>query len=323
MLAVEALRRVVVSLPGHEVAWVALNGEQAVEKCCSDKPDMILMDLIMPVMDGVHATRKIMSTCPCPILVVTATVEGNAAMVFEAMGHGALDAVCTPTLGPDGNVAGAAALVDKMRIVAMLGGKEPAGAYMASQENSGKSLRIIALGASTGGPKALCDVLSVFPAQMDFAVAVVQHVDMHFAAGLAHWLNDQVPPPVVLAEENQSLRPGRVYVAGTNDHMVIDGHHRLHYTPHPRECPYRPSVDAFFNSLARLGLKGGAAALLTGMGKDGAAGLKALREAGWHTIAQDQASSVVYGMPRAAAELDAAVEILDIGKVAPSLLQHV
>ena len=217
--------------------------------------------------------------------------------------------------------------MEKMHIVARLGGKDMSGSHTVAYSNglSGTDgpLRVVAIGASTGGPKALCDVLSTFPAQPDFAVAVIQHVDMRFAAGLAQWLNDLVPPPVCLAEENQSLRAGRVYVAGTNDHMVLDGNHRLHYTPHPRECPYRPSVDAFFSSLTRNGLTPCTAALLTGMGKDGAIGLKALRDAGWHTIAQDEASSVVYGMPRAAAEMNAASEVLDIMQIGPALLKHV
>lgn len=332
MLAVEALRRVIISMPGHEVAWVALNGEQAVEKCCTDKPDMLLMDLIMPVMDGVRATREIMARCPCPVLVVTATVEGNASKVFEAMGHGALDAVCTPTLGAAGNIEGAEALMEKMHIVARLGGMEASGTETVPARKTSPHpppQHVIALGASTGGPKALCDVLSTFPAMLNapnalnVAVAVIQHVDRHFARGLAEWLDRQIPPPVVVAQENQTLRPGKVYVAATNDHMIIDENFRLHYTPHPRECPYRPSVDAFFTSLARCGLPPCAAALLTGMGRDGAAGLKTLRDAGWHTIAQDQASSVVYGMPRAASELDAACETLGIHSIGPALLKHV
>src|SRR5262245_60790682 len=117
-LAVEALRRVVASNKVHEIAWIAYDGEQAVQKCKADTPDLVLMDLIMPVMDGVEATRQIMQNSPCAILVVTATVTGNASKVFDAMGHGALDAVNTPVLGMSGSMEGAAALLSKMETIA-------------------------------------------------------------------------------------------------------------------------------------------------------------------------------------------------------------
>ena len=124
MLAVEALRRVVKTDPDLEIAWIAMNGREAVEKCRVDRPDLILMDLIMPVMDGVQATCAIMRDTPCAVLVVTATVEGNAARVFEAMGCGALDAVCTPTLVSGGAISGGEDLLRKINTVRRLVGKQ-------------------------------------------------------------------------------------------------------------------------------------------------------------------------------------------------------
>src|SRR5437667_50278 len=122
-LAVEALRRVVTQIPTYKIAWIAYDGEEAVTKCAADTPDVILMDLVMPRMSGSEATRRIMRESPCAILVVTATVEGNAGMVFDAMGLGALDVVQTPTLGPDGNVAGGAQLLAKIATIGKLIGK--------------------------------------------------------------------------------------------------------------------------------------------------------------------------------------------------------
>ena len=148
-------------------------------------------------------------------------------------------------------------------------------------------------------------------------------MDVQFAPGLATWLNNQTPLAVVLAQEGMRPAPDTVLVAGTNDHLVIGADLACHYTPDPRDYPYRPSVDAFFLSLEHYWPRPGLAVLLTGMGKDGAQGLAALRQAGWHTIAQDKETSVVYGMPAAAAELDAAIEILPIGRIAAAIGQRI
>ncbi len=325
-LAVEALRRVVLSVPGHEVAWVARDGAEAVAQCARNLPDLVLMDLIMPVMDGVEATRRIMKATPCAILVVTATVAGHAAKVFEAMGFGALDAVCTPVLGRDGRIDGGNELLKKVSAIGRLIGKDAPVIDIAAPAGGGRLAApgpLVAIGASTGGPKALASVLSALPARLAAPVVVIQHVDVQFAQGLAEWLAAQTPLAVSLAGEGAVIKPGRVYVAGTNDHLVVGPDLALHYTPDPREYPYRPSADAFFLSLLRHWPRPGVAVLLTGMGRDGARGLLTLRQAGWHTIAQDRASSVIYGMPRAAAELNAAVEILPVHAIAPAIIQQV
>ena len=201
LLAVEALRRVVTSVPDYTIAWVARHGAEAVEKCAADTPDLILMDLIMPGMDGVEATRQIMAASPCLILVVTATVSGNMAKVFAAMGYGVRDVVHTPVLGSDGKVEGGAALLDKIAILGKLltptPRQEPQRPTRSTAHTPTRHLPpLVAIGASTGGPAALACVLSALPAHFPAALVIIQHVDVQFAAGLADWLQAQTALPV-------------------------------------------------------------------------------------------------------------------------------
>ncbi len=335
-MARETLRRIVLSVSGHEIAWVACDGEEAVRKSADDTPDLILMDLIMPVMDGVEATRRIMNVSPCPILVVTATVDHNAAKVFEAMGYGALDAVNVPMMGNGADAQRSRySLLRKIHIIGKLRrlAAEPAKSSPIRQPFTEPLLSLIVIGASTGGPKAVADVLSVMPATLNAAIVVIQHVDEKFSAGLANWLDGQTPLRVQLAAEGGQPKIATVYVAGTNDHLVITPRLTFSYTSETEDglkssrTPFRPSADVFFKSVSRHWQiqrmrKKGIAVLLTGMGRDGAEGLADLRRNGWHTIAQDEASSVVYGMPKAAKELGAAVEILPIKAIGPAILRR-
>jgi len=321
-MAVEVMRRAILSSSKHEVVWTARDGAEAVANCQRDRPDLVLMDLIMPGMDGVEATRRIMAASPCAILVVTATVEGNAAKAFEAMGAGALDAVQTPTLGGDRAAQGVAAFLYKIDSVARLvvDPSEPA-APVAPRPND-RAPQLVAIGASAGGPAALVKLLSGLPADFPAAIVIVQHVDAQFAPGLANWLNDVSKLPVRLAKEGDHVEAGVVLVAGTNDHLVMGPGGILSYTADPVGCSYRPSVNVFFESVLRCWRGEILGVLLTGMGRDGATGLKQLRDAGCHTIGQDRATCAVYGMPKAATELGAVVEELPLEKIADALLRR-
>ena len=327
LMAVEVLRRVVRSRPDYTVAWVAHDGAEAVRKCAEDRPDMILMDLIMPVMNGAEATRHIMRDSPCPILVVTATVDGNIGLVFEAMGYGALDAVNTPVLGTDGKLAGAQALLRKIEIIGHLIARpatiSPAAMEVSVPPAAKGRLPLIVLGASTGGPAALADILSRLPAAINAAVVVIQHVDKEFAPDLALWLGTHCALRVKVATPGCRPEIGVVWLAGTNDHLVLTKHGTLEYRVEPVECFYRPSADVFFKSVAEHWSPNGVAVLLTGMGRDGGEGLLALRRCGWRTLAQDKATSIVYGMPRAAAELGAAEKILPLNAIADAIMQRI
>jgi two-component system response regulator WspF len=315
-MAVEALRRVVTSVDTYGVAWVAHNGREAVEKCRNDRPDIILMDLIMPEVDGVEATRRIMAECPCAILVVTATVSGNCERVYEAMGHGALDAVSTPVLGQQGGVQGGSDLLQKIATIGtLIHYQRISGQHASPSAPASGGPPLLAIGASTGGPQAIVQILGSLPVSFPAAVVVIQHVDRQFADGLANWLAERCNLPVETANVDTVLEPGRVWLAASNDHLVVDPDFTLHYTSRPRDLPYRPSVDVFLESAARCRVEHGCAVLLTGMGRDGARGLLTLRNLGWFTIAQNKATSVVYGMPKAAAELNAASQVLPVDDI--------
>lgn len=325
-IAVEVLRNVVTSQSRYRVAWTATSGVEAVEKTASDKPDLILMDLFLPGMDGSQTTRRIMKEHPCAVLIVTERMSENAAKVFEAMGSGALDAASTPVIDAAGSISGGEALLGKIATVVKLIGKErlDGGIGAASVDAVTKpTLPMIAIGSSTGGPKALAELVSRLPEKTGVPIVIVQHVDVQFAGGLAEWLSGQTKLKVTLAKSGTRPERNTIHVAGTNDHLVVGPDLAFHYVAEPKNNPYRPSVDAFFHSLVNCWPSKGVAALLTGMGRDGAKGLLALRNAGWHTIAQDQTTSVVYGMPKAAAELDAAAEILPIEKIAGAIMKRI
>ena len=323
LIASEALRRVLMTVPEYEISWIAADGAEAVKMCARNTPDLILMDLIMPVMDGVEATRQIMKQSPCAILVVTSSVTSNAGKVFEAMGYGALDAINTPILGASGNSqTGGSELLKSISKVARLIGKTSSTSRFQKATPKCVTPPLLAIGSSTGGPQALATLLSALPANFAFPVAIVQHVDAEFAPGLAQWLSQKTNLSVSLAIADRPLEVGKVVIAATNDHLVLQSNLTLKYTKEPLDYPYRPSVDTFFQSVAEHWPAKGTAVLLTGMGKDGAKGLKQLRSAGWHTIAQDRETCVVYGMPKAAAELNAAVQILPIEAIASACIKH-
>jgi two-component system, chemotaxis family, response regulator WspF len=322
-LVAEFLRQLVARVSGYEVAWVARDGAEAVKKCAADTPDLILMDLIMPVMDGVEATRRIMAESPCPILIVTAAMDGNTPKVFEAMGHGALDAINTPVMG-DAAAAQQSreALLKRIKTVGMLTRHSTLSHQrQARSGTTGNLPPLVVIGSSTGGPKALATVLSGLPKDLQAGIVIVQHVGEEFSQGLSGWLAGQTQLTVRLAAPGSRPLLSTVLLAGSNDHLILDPELRLTYAREPSNIPFRPSVDVFFKSVAEHWPLKGVAVLLTGMGRDGAEGLAALRRAGWYTIAQDEATSVVYGMPKAARDLGAAVDILSLDHVAPAILR--
>lgn len=333
-MALETLRRVIESAPDLEVAWTAMDGAEAVTRTAADRPDLVLMDLVMPEMDGVEATRRIMAESPCPILVVTATVEGNARKVVAALGHGAVDAVQTPTMGLKGDLSGAESLLARIDAVRRdLAHREPCGASTTpaakasassastdSSQGSGVRRGMLLIGASTGGPQAVQRVLLDLPKPLSVPAAIVQHIDPQFVEGFCQWLAETTGHRVVTSN-GRVPREGEIVVASGDRHLVVDDT-GYHHDSHPADAIHRPSVDRLFQSAVDADLAPGVAVLLTGMGRDGAAGLAGLRAAGWLTLAQDEASSVVWGMPGTAARSGAAVEVLPLESIGTRVAQR-
>lgn len=327
-IAIEALRRVIAIDPDYHLLWVARTGNEAVQRCIEQRPDVVLMDMNMPHLDGVGATREIMQRSPCAILIVTASVTINTAKIFEAMGHGALDVVKTPRLGT-GDPLAVQKLLDKIRTITKLIRRAKPAATTQTPTPSAPVRRsepplplLITIGASTGGPRALKTIFSQLPRDLDAAIVVVQHIDMQFAPGLVTWLDHFSALPVALAHPGSAPTPGQILIAGTNDHLILRPNCTLRHTQEPVAYPHRPSVDVFFRSVAQHWPRPGLGILLTGMGRDGAVGLGQLRTAGWLTIAESAESCVVYGMPRAAVEAEAAAQVMPVEKIASEIAHY-
>lgn len=314
--AIDVLRRVLAQAPRHRVVWTAIDGAEAVRRCAADRPDLILMELGLPGLDGVEATRRIMAATPCAILIVTTTVEGATGRVFDALGAGALDAVNTPTAGGDG----AAGLLAKIESLGRLIGDAVAAGTGAAGAGEPRPW-LVGIGASAGGPAAVAELLRGFAPGTRAAFVVIQHLDERFARGLADWLGGQLALPVRIAREGDPPSPGVVLLPGHDDHLVLTGRGTLAYRREPADYVYRPSVDEFFQSVVAHWRAPGAGVILSGMGRDGARGLKAMREARFPTFAQDRASCAVYGMPKAAAEEGAAESILPVAEIQRALRQ--
>ena len=209
-LAREVLRRVVLAAPGNSIAWTAADGEEAVKAAAFDRPDAILMDLVMPVMDGAEATRRIMKASPCPIIVVTATVPGNFDLVYKAMATGAQDAIETPLLGPGNTVLNAEKLSDRLaQLELALKGIHHADPLPNSRPTSMsvELPRLVGIGVSTGGPSALPVVLETLPRDFPAAILIAQHLDAAYIPGLADRLAAKCRLPVRTAKAGDVPRP--------------------------------------------------------------------------------------------------------------------
>jgi len=329
VLVAEGLRRIVEESGEHNVIWIAHNGVEAVDLCHKDTPDLLLMDLIMPVMEGVEATRLIMASSPCPILIVSASITKYAPQVFSAMGFGALDAVNTPSISSEGSISDKDILLSKIDTIGKLAVENtpPKPRPMVSKLAATSRVLhqsknpLIAIGCSAGGPQALQEILSRLPSDFPVPIVVIQHIDELFSNDMSNWLDTHCSLEVRIANHLDSPQGGVVLLGGMSDHLVLNKSQRLEYTKDPMELVYRPSVDVFFHSVIKYWDGDVTAMLLTGMGRDGSQGLLDCRERGFYTIAQDEETSAVYGMPRAAAKLNAAVDIMPLGKIAEKLIE--
>jgi len=340
------------SEPDIEVVADVGDGQSAIDLCASLRPDVVTLDMMLPTLTGLAATEHIMAYCPTPILIVSASVNrGELFKTYEALAAGAVDVLEKPS-GDDDDAwnkrfIAALRMVARIRVIthprarlnALHGGggtgARSSGVSVpnATQRNGAEQARepsikppgarrceLVALGASTGGPGAIVEVLRALPHTFSPAILFVLHIGEPFGQSFADWLSTQIGRPVAYATHGQAVSAlaGRVCMAPPSQHMrVVQGVVRLDDGPELHSC--RPSIDVLFESLAIGRADSTAACLLTGMGRDGASGLLALRKAGALTIAQDEASSVVYGMPREAALIGAAAFVLPLREIGPAL----
>jgi len=315
-MAVEILSKLVERKTDHQVIWTAFNGLEAVEKCREQTPDLILMDLIMPIKGGVDATADIMKDNPCAILIVTASIKENLEKVFDAMGHGALDVVRTPSLDFSSRGLDDEELLKKIETIGyIINFDRNQRLEKSKKEDQLKGEApvfppLFIVGASTGGPHAIAKVFAKIPENPMFASVIIQHVDSEFSSEFARWLYEQTGHKVTIVKEGMIPEAGNIYVPNQNAHLLLSASGAFYYSEKPLNTPFMPSVDVFFESAAENWPHCGVATLLTGMGVDGALGMKALYDRGWLTIAEDEETCVVFGMPKKAIALGAAGMVL-------------
>lgn len=374
----EVLKDMIAGEKDLAVVGEAANGKEAVELAGSLKPDIITMDVIMPVMNGLEAVEEIMAYNPTPIMVFSSVLDNKEMDVaFHAIASGALDVLEKPKVASgDKYDAIREDLLNKLRMLSRIqviphlrgkrrkahrlpaslttGGEIKSTLLSAEQVRPEEKLpaeeiippepevieieaevrpvktppaklvkrKLVAVGASTGGPKALVQIFKRMPRDFPLPVLTVQHIAPSFAAGLVGWLGRESAMKVELAQDKQRPLPGTVYIAPTGTHMIVEkGLIRLTESDPVNSC--RPSADVLFFSVAEQIGEKSVGVLLTGMGRDGAMGLKAIRENNGSTMVQDEETSVIYGMPRAAVEVGAAEQVLPINGIPDAIIRAI
>jgi len=321
------------SAPEIAIAGEAENGKRAIELCREIRPDVVTMDMNLPIMSGLAATEYIMAHFPTPILVVSSSVNrGELFKTYEALAAGAVDVLEKPNGAESDGIwerhfIATVKLVSRIRVITHPRARldafvRPLARPPAVFDHTvtQRKCQVVAIGASTGGPGTIVEILRALSPEFSLPVLLVLHINEPFGSAFADWLDGQANRPVAYAQDGEPVAAvhGRVAMAPPGRHMTVrDGRFRLTLDPERHSC--RPSVDALFESVARGYGPTAAGCLLTGMGRDGAAGLLEIRKAGGVTIAQDEATSVVYGMPREAALIGAAGRVLALSEIGPAL----
>lgn len=326
-IALTILARMLSHAPEIVVAGTARNGREALRLIPTLKPHVVCTDLEMPEMNGFEFIDAVMRTAPCPILVISNYVEArHAHNAFRALELGAIDIFPKPRGGSDASPADAEQLVQKVRV---LSGVVPfrrrgpaASAYVPSAVPAVRQpVRVVVIGASTGGPQALQTIFGALPVSLPVPILCVQHINAAFHRSFVAWLQRSTGRAVSIIAEGEPPAPGHIYFPREDQHMLLDARGRLVSARTAAFDGHRPSISATFLSAARFFGAATMGVLLTGMGRDGADGLKAIAEAGGITVAQDEASSIVFGMAKQAIDVGAATHVLPLPRIAEAIVR--
>lgn len=335
LVAREMLSQILSSDPEIEVVGMAGDGQAGVEMVAKLRPDLVTMDIHMPRMDGLDAVENIMAYTPTPVLVVSSSVHGEGlGGAFEALSAGALEVMKKPEpkdwedlerIGRE--IIRKVKLLSRVKVITHIRGRKRQGAQAARAvapiaPASKAAISLVAIGSSTGGPSALMTLLSALPKDFPVPLLIAQHIADGFIPGLVEWLDGGCSIKVRAAVDGHGIEPGAAYLAPTGSNLEFDGS-RTHFTAPKAGQLYIPSADTLFGSVAKSMRAQAVGVILTGMGNDGARGLKAMHDAGAKTIGQDEATSTVYGMPRAAAEIGAVDVALPIDKIGAAVVESV
>ena len=309
------LSSLIASGSSHKIAWVTSDESGILDMCKEDHPDLLLFDIAFS-KNASNCVKSIMDESPCAILLMASAVEGNEPAIFEAMRWGALDVATIPESLQKKDTC--KEFLRHVKVLGRLAGTEAAN----TKPKQATVAPFVAIGSSTGGPNALRSILADLPADFQGHIVIIQHMDAEFLPGLASWLKSNIKLEVAIALNGDRLEKGKVLIACGPDDLVITKNMTLKtVTPEPG-VPFHPSINTFFDSCVASMKNPGVGIILSGMGKDGASGLKAMNNAGWETIAQDEASSAIYGMPKEAAKTGAARHILSVDSIANAILEH-
>lgn len=300
------------------ICWTCQTAKDTLKFCLSDCPDLLLIQLDNADYKASSLIQQIMQASPITVIVISDPLKINPGHIFEAMSAGALDVLTEPStdkpkdlLELKNKISNIKKLHDSLLKI-----------DKSKQTTSTTQTPLVAIGSSTGGPAALLTILKQLPEKNNAIWVIIQHIDHQFSPGMAEWLNEQINIKVETAIHNKRPKPGHVYLACTNDHLIINKSGYFEYTETPLDYPYRPSIDVFFESIVSHWPNKIIGVLLTGMGRDGANGLLSLYKHGMLTIAQNKESCAVYGMPKAACDINAVSVELDIKQIADKIIKN-